>query len=227
MPYRLALLVLAVTVSACSDDAVELQLAQDGPPSLAALAVDVAPATDSLAEVRTAFLTDGAGAAWLDGLAAPALDAGFSVGPARVLDTWTWHLDADSVDLGPETRTRGVARPDFVVRAYAPPDTGGVLIRILATLQRSARPHLTERVTLLDRRGALLVDVPDSVGTVGFRPIASDRGTADAYRVSEAGGALVFARPAAPGDSANAAAWTAVVAAGRGAAAVRSARPTE
>ena len=231
--YRLALLrsgftlVLAVAASACADDAVELQLAQGGPPALAALAVDVAPATDSLAEVRTAFLTDGAGAAWLDGLAAPAPDAGFSVGPARVLDAWTWHLDADSVDLGPETRTRGVARPDFVVRAYAPPDTAGVLSRILASLQRSARPHLTERVTLLDRRGALLVDVPDSVGTVGFRPIAGDRGAADGYQVSASGGALVFARADGPSDSTNAAAWTAVVAAGRGPGTVRAARATE
>jgi glycogen debranching enzyme len=227
VPYRLALLVLAVAASACSDDAVELQLAQDGPPALAALAVEVAPPADSLADVRAAFLTDGAGAAWLDGLAGPLPGAGFSVGAAPVLDTWTWHLDADSVDFGPENRTRGVARPDFAVRAYAAPDTGGVLSRILADLQRAARPHLTERVTLLDGRGTLLVDVPDSGGTVGFRPIASDRGTADAYRVSRTGDALVFARPASAGDSANAAAWTAVVAAGRGASAVRSARATE
>ncbi len=212
---RLALLALALGVSACAGDAPESRLAQDGPPELAALAVDVtAEVPDSLAETRTAFMTDGAGAAWFDALAGADRSgaAGFTVGEQRVLDAWTWHLDADSSDLAPRDRVRGVARPDAVVRAYAPPDSGGVLSKLLARLQGDARPHLTERVTLLDGRGALLVEVPDSVGTVAFRPLASDRRAADAYRVQAAGDALVFGR--ADADSADAAAWTAVVATG-------------
>ena len=231
MPLRLALLAVALAVSACSDDAPELSLAQDGPATLAALgiAAERLAESDSLAEVRTTFQTDGAGAAWLDGLAGPAGEptSGFTAGGERVLDAWTWYLDADSVDFGPETRQRGVARPDFAVRTYAAPDTGGVLTKLLAAVQRSSRPRLAERVTLLDRRGALLVEVADSVGTVGFRPLAGDRGTADGYTVSRSGSALVFARADRAADSTGAPVWTAVVAAGRTAGTVRGARAAE
>ena len=212
---RFVLLTVALLVSACADDAPDTRLAQGGPPALAALAIEALPLAegDSLAGARTAFQTDGAGAAWLDGLAAPASTpgAGFTVGGQRVLDAWAWHLDADSADLGPESRTRGIARPDFAVRSYAPPDTGGVLSRILAQIQRAARPHLSERVTLLDGRGALLVEVPDSIGTVGFRPLAGDRRAADGYTVRQTGGALTFARTDRLADTTGVAVWTAVV----------------
>ena len=226
----LALLALALAVSACADDPAELSLAQGGPAELAALGIEAArrAESDSLTEARTAFQTDGAGAAWLDGLAGPAETpaAGFSASGERVLDAWAWHLDADSVDFGPETRAYGIARPDFAVRTYAAPDTGGVLSKLLAAVQRSSRPHLAERITLLDRRGALLVEVADSVGTVGFRPLAGDRGAADAYTVRRAGGALVFARTDRAADSTGAPVWTAVIAAGRAAGTVRGVQVT-
>ncbi|HEX8387307.1 MAG TPA: amylo-alpha-1,6-glucosidase [Rubricoccaceae bacterium] len=229
----LGLALCAVGAAGCTGDAPDTRLAQSGPPALAALGVEaLSPAAgDSLLEARTTFQTDGAGAAWLDGLAGPARTpaAGLTAQGERVLDAWEWYVDADSAVLGPESRTRGVARPDFAVRSYAQPDTGGVLSRVLATIQRASRPHLTERVTLLDGRGALLVEVADSVGTVGFRPLASDHRTADGYQVRRTGGALVFARTDRAADTTGAPVWTAVVAdrgAARGAAAVETAPVT-
>ncbi len=224
MTRRIALLVLVLTASACASasscgsKAPELTLAQGAPASLAALALEASPPAeaDSLAETRTAFQTDGAGAAWLDGLTGAVEGAGLTVGGERVVDAWTWHLDADSVDLGPAERTRGIARPDFAVRAYAAPDTSGFFTALLNDLQHKVIPHLAERVTLLDRRGALLVEVPDSIGTVGFRPIAGDRRAADAFTVQKEGDALLFARTDRAADTTGAAVWTAVVATGSG-----------
>ena len=236
MTRRLALLVLVLAASACASvsscggEAPELTLAQGAPASLAALALEAAPPAegDSLAETRMAFQTDGAGAAWLDGLTGPTPGAGLTVGGERVVDAWAWHLDADSTDLGPSERTRGIARPDFAVRAYAAPDTSGFLERLLNSVQNKTVPRLAERVTLLDRRGALLVEVPDSIGTVGFRPVAGDRRKADAFTVRKEGGALLFARTDRMADSTGAAVWTAVVAVGSGGAgAPRGVRASE
>ncbi len=236
MTRRLALLVLVLTASACASvsscgsEAPELTLAQGAPASLAALALEAAPPAegDSLAETRAAFQTDGAGAAWLDGLTGAVPGAGLTVGGERALDAWQWHLDADSVDLGPDQRTRGIARPDFAVRAYAAADTSGFFESLLNDLQNTTAPRLAERVTLLDRRGALLVEVPDSIGTVGFRPLAGDRRAADAYTVRKEGDALLFARTDRMADTTGAAVWTAVVAAGSGGAgAARGTRAAE
>ena len=216
MLLRLALLAAALAVSACGNEAPDLQLAQSGPAGLVALGLPAErlAESDSLSETRTTFQTDGRGAAWFDALAGRAETpaAGFTAGGERVLDAWEWFLDRDSLALGPDARTRGVARPDFAVRTYAVPDTASALDRVLAAVQRRLSAQISERVTLLDGRGALLVEVADSVGVVGYRPLAGDRRAADGYTVRRAGDALVFARTDRAADSTGAGVWTAVVA---------------
>ena len=224
---RLAALAALVTAaSACGDDPPEMRLATEGPESLVALAVEVeAPEDgDSLGVVRSAFLADNAGAAWYDALAAPGRDPamGLAVGDKVPIDGWRWWSDADSVALGPRDRIRGIARPDVVVRSYMERDTTGFFGKLLNQLQGERPSRLSERVTLLDGTGdgqaALLVEVADSVGVVGFRPVRSERRSSADYRVRDLGGVLVFAAVAdVPTDSAAVPAgaiWTAVAAEG-------------
>ncbi len=229
----LCALLLAATLTACRGDTPELRLVGDGPEALAALAVEAEAPADSTAETRTAFQTDGAGSVWFDAVAGPATQeaSGLTVGGARVLDGWRWWLDRDSLALGPAERPRGVARPDATIRAYAEPDTSGFFVGLFNKLRGETPASLAERVTLLDGRpgvpGALLVEIADSVGTVGFRPVAGDRALSG-FRVQRAGDVLLFARAdQIPADSSVAAAgaiWTAVAAEGG---AVRSVTPTE
>ena len=205
-----ALAALALALGACGDEAPESQLANDGPESLVALAVEVdAPEDDdSLGVARSTFQVDGAGAAWYDALAAPGRDPamGLTVGDRTVLHGWQWWSDADSVVLGPAERIRGIARPDVTIRSYMERDTTGILGRIIAQFQDERPSRLSERVTLLDGTGdgqaALLVEVADPVGTVAFRPVRSDRRAAGEYRAQDVGGVLVFAAAAdVPTDS--------------------------
>src|SRR5690606_15953958 len=102
-------------------------------------------------------------------------------GGFRVIDGWRWWSYRDSTVLLPEDRTRGVARPDFAVRAYVQEDTSGFVSRLFNRVRGVEPPSLAERLTLLEGRGALLVEIPDSVGTVGFRPVVSDRSGASDY----------------------------------------------
>ncbi len=199
---RLGVLValLAVVLGACGGEPPESQLAGEGPASLVALAVEVEPVEgDSLGAVRSTFQADAAGAVWYDALAAPGRDPamGLSVGGRTALHSWRWWSDADSVALGPADRVRGIARPDVAVRSYMERDTSGFVARVLSQIQGERPARLSERVTLLDGAGdgqaALLIEVADSVGVVGFRPVRSERRAAGDYRVRDLGGALVFA----------------------------------
>ena len=219
-----AVVLLAVFLAACGPDAPELRLAAGGPEVLAALAVEGTPPADSLAETRTAFQTDGAGSAWFGALAGPSDNAatGFAVGGERVLSGWRWWLDTDSVGLGPADRVRGVARPDLAARAYEQQDTSGFVTSLFNRVRGETPARLSERITLLDgapgQPGALLVEIEDEIGTVGFRPVASDRRLAADYRVQREGGTLVFARAdRVPTDSTvvpEGPVWTAVATSG-------------
>ncbi|MDT7856294.1 amylo-alpha-1,6-glucosidase [Rubrivirga sp. S365] len=218
-----ALLALLLTFAACGDEPAETRLAGEGPAVLAALAVEVeAPAEgDSLAEARATFQADEAGSVWYDALAAPGDDAamGYTVDGRPVLDGWRWWTDADSTTLGPRERVRGVARPDVALRSYLARDTSGFLVKLFDQIRGRRPARLSERVTLLDggagRPGALLVEVPDEMGVVAFRPVRGDRGAAGLYRVEQAGDALAFAPADLAADSAaTGPVWTAAVAAG-------------
>ena len=209
---------LACGLAACSGDDPHTALAGGGPERLAALAVEVERPEegDTLDVAKATFQTDKAGAVWYDALAARADDPamGFTVDGLPALDGWRWWLDADSVALGADDRLRGVARPDFAVRSYLERDTTGLMGRILKQVQRERPARISERVTLLDR-GALLVEVADSVGVVGFQPIRSDRAAAGEYRVEDRDGALLFARadrvvPDSLRATASGPIWTAV-----------------
>ncbi|MEM1118430.1 MAG: amylo-alpha-1,6-glucosidase, partial [Bacteroidota bacterium] len=197
-------LLLLLAASGCGEAPPESQLVGEGPEALVALAVEVdAPeADDSLGVARATFQTDTRGGVWYDALAAPGDDPamGLTVDGQTRLHGWTWWSDADSVALGPADRIRGVARPDVAVRSYLERDTSGFVQRVLAQIQGERPARLSERVTLLDApadtasgTAALLVEIADEAGTVGFRPVRSDRETAGEYRVEETGGALVFA----------------------------------
>ena len=218
-----ALLALLVTLAACGDEPAGSVLAGEGPAVLAALAIEVeAPAEgDSLAESRATFQADKAGAVWYDALAAPGDDPamGYTVDGQTALHGWRWWTDADSAALGPAERTRGIARPDVAIRSYLERDTSGFLNKLVGQI-RGARPaRLSERVTLLEggagAPSALLVEVPEEMGVVGFRPVRGDRGAAGLYRVERAGDALAFAPVDLADDStATGAVWTAAVAEG-------------
>ena len=221
-----ALAALLVVLGACGDEPPESQLAGEGPEVLVSMAVEVdAPEEgDSLAAARSTFQGDDAGAVWYDALAAPGDDPamGLTVGGRTLLHSWRWYSDADSVVLGPAERVRGIARPDVAIRSYMQRDTTGFFGRLVAQVQGDRPSRLSERVTLLDGAGdgqaALLVEVADDVGTVGFRPVRSERRAAGDYRVERVGGALAFA---AAGDVSadttvvpEGAIWTAVASEG-------------
>ena len=199
-----ALAVLLVVASACGGEEPESVLASDGPESLVALAVEVeAPEPDdTLGVVRSAFLADNAGAVWYDALAAPGRDPamGLAAGAGVALHSWRWWSDADSVALGPADRVRGIARPDVVIRSYMERDTSGFVARVIRRIQGERPARLSERVTLLDGTGdgqaAMLIEVADSVGTVGFRPVRSERRAAGDYRIRDLDGVLAFAAAA-------------------------------
>jgi glycogen debranching enzyme len=174
------------------------RMAAEGPEALAALAVAVeAPAEgDTLDAARASFFSDKAGAFLYDALAAPQDDEamGLIVGRYRVLDGWRWWSERDSTALDPTDRTRGLARPDFAVRTYVREDTTGFVGRLFNRIRGIPPTTLTERVSLLDGRNALLVEVPDSVGMMAFRPVVSDRDGASDYQVEARGGTLLIAR---------------------------------
>ena len=217
---------LAGCSGGCGDAPPESRLATEGPANLVALAVEVdAPEDgDSLGVARSAFQADAGGAAWYDALAEPGRDPamGLAVGDRVALHGWRWWSDADSVQLGPADRLRGIARPDVAIRSYMERDTTGFFGRLIGQLQGERPARLSERITLLDGTGdgqaALLVEVADSVGTVGFRPVRSERRAAGDYRVQNDGGVLVFAAAAdVPTDTATVptgAIWTAVAGSG-------------
>ena len=225
---RLALAALLLaTASGCGDEPPEDQLVGEGPEALVALAVEaVAPeADDTLGVAQATFQTDKAGGVWYDALAAPGDDPamGLTVGGQTRLHGWTWWSDTDSVSLGPADRARGVARPDVAVRSYMERDTSGFVQRLIGQFQGERPARLSERVTLLDapagaasETAALLVEIADEVGVIGFRPVRSDREAAGEYRVQEVGDALAFAAVRdVPTDSAavpEGPIWTAVVA---------------
>ena len=206
---RVAALAAVLLIAACGDEPPESQLVSEGPENLVALAVEVdAPEPDdSLGAVRSTFQLDGAGASWYDALAAPGRDPamGLTAGDRTVLHGWRWWSDADSVALGPQDLIRGVARPDVAVRSYMERDTSGFFERILGQIQGERPARLSERVTLLDGTGdqaALLVEVADSIGVVGFRPVRSERRAAGEYTVRDLEGVLAFAAAAdVPTDS--------------------------
>ena len=213
------LAVLAFALAACSGGDPHSELATGGPEALAALAVEVERPEegDTLDVARATFQTDKDGTVWYDAIASAPDDAamGLSVDGVRVLDGWRWWLDRDSVGLGPDDRLRGVARPDFAVRSYMERDTTGLFGRLLKQVQGERPARISERVTLLDGGGALLVEVADSVGIVGFQPIRGDRSEAGQYRVEERDGTLLFARgdlvvPDSAAATAEGPIWTAV-----------------
>ena len=195
---------LAAALAACGEPPTEIQLAEGEPIALAAMAVEVGPrpSSDTLTEARAFVQADGGGAFLYDALAAPQDDPamGLTVGGRRVLDGWSWWLDADSVALGGADRHRGVARPDFAVRAYRARDTTDFVGRLLNRVRGGALPSIVERVALLDADGAadttgaapaaLSLFVPDSIGTVRWRPAVSASAGADSARTVD--GALVF-----------------------------------
>ena len=225
-PFSVLALLSVLAVSGCGDEPPESQLANEGPESLVALAVEVnAPEdADSTGAVRSTFQVDGAGAAWYDALAVPGRDPamGLTVGGRTALHGWRWYSDADSVSLGPAERIRGIARPDVAIRSYMQRDTSGFFARALSQIQGDRPSRLSERVTLLDGTGdgqaALFIEVADSVGTVGFRPVRSERRAAGDYRVRDVDGTLVVAAAAdVPTDSTvvpEGPIWTAVASEG-------------
>ena len=191
---------LAALLAGCAGgcgDPTEIQLASEGPEPLAALAVEVGPRppADTTSEARAFVQASGGGAFYYDALAYvqddPAM--GLSVGGAKVLDGWSWWLDADSLALGGPDRHRGVARPDFAVRAYLQRDSSDFLGSLLDKIKGDDRARFVERITLLDSRdstAALLVEAPDSLGAVAFRPVVASGAGADSARV--VGESLVF-----------------------------------
>ncbi len=205
-----ALLAALVVLGACGGEPPESQLVGEGPASLVALAVEAEALdeADSTGATRSTFQADPGGATWYDALAGPGRDPamGLSVGGRTALHGWRWWSDADSIGLGPRDRIRGVARPDVAVRTYLEQDTTGFVAKIIGQIQGERPSRLSERVTLLDGaaegQAALYVEVADSVGVVGFRPVRSERRAAGDYRIQDVGGTLVFAAAAdVPTDS--------------------------
>ncbi len=197
---RVAASMSLLLIAACGGEPPESQLVTEGPESLVALAVEVeAPAPDdSLGVVRSTFQVDGGSGSWYDALAGPGRDPamGLTAAGRTVLHGWRWWSDTDSVALGPQDRVRGVARPDVAVRSYMERDTSGLAAKIIAQIQGERPARLSERVTLLDGRGdqaALLVEVADSIGIVGFWPVRSERRAGGEYTIRDLEDVLVFA----------------------------------
>ncbi len=174
----LSFLFVALLVAACGGGEVGEQIIAEGPEALADLAVEVdAPAEDdTLNARRSMFFADGSGAFFFDAAAAspdnPAM--GFSVDGTHVLESWDWWIDEDSTLLGRMDRSSARVRPDFAVRSYVERDTSGFFENLLNRFRGGGKAEITERITLLDHVGALLIEVPDSIGIVAFRPSLSD-----------------------------------------------------
>ncbi len=170
----LCLLFSALWVSACGGGEVK-QMVAEGPEALAELAVEVeAPVEDDTLNAHRAIIfSDRAGAFFYDAAAAEQDDPamGFTVNGDRILDGWDWWVSDDSTLLGEGERTHAVVRPDFAIRSYVERDTSGFFNRLLNRITGDKRAEITERITLLDEHHALLVEVPDSIGTVAFRPV--------------------------------------------------------
>ena len=193
-------LTFAVALSGCAggcSDPTEILLANEGPESLAALAVETGPRpkSDTLSEARATVQASGGGAYYYDALAYAQDDPamGLTVGGEKVLDGWSWWLDVDSLVLGAPDRHRGVARPDFAVRAYLERDSSDFIASLLNKVKGDDRARFVERITLLDSRdstAALLVEAVDSLGVVAYRPAIASGASADSARV--VGESLVF-----------------------------------
>lgn len=180
-------LVLAGCAGGCGDPT-EIQLAAEGPESLAALAVEVGPrpASDTTSEAR-AFVQASGEAFLYDALAHTQDDPamGLTLAGERLLDGWSWWLDTDSLALDGDDRHRGVARPDFAVRAYLQRDTTDVIGKLLNSIRGDDRARFVERISLVDladSTAALLIAAPDSIGAVAFRPVVSAGAAADSAR---------------------------------------------
>ena len=196
-------LALAGLLTGCGSEAdVPDAFLETGPEALADLAVTVTR-PDDLAGVdsafsRAAFLADGRGTVFYDELVRDQTDAsmGLIAGGFRVLDGWQWEFPVDTatVRLTGRDRAAAMARPDFAVRTYAERDTSGFFGQLINRVSGRPLKRLTERITLVDTMGVLLVHVPDSLGVVDFVPIVSDR-AADEYEVRQIGSdALALAR---------------------------------
>ena len=182
------LVVLVLGLAGCGgEDYAPSALADGEPEVLARLAV----AADSAA-ARSFFFSDQDDGFFYDVLAGPQTDVGmgYVVGGFRVVDGWRWFV-GDSLSLGPRTVAGGVVRPDFAARTYAEPDTLGLFAGIIRSLQGPDLAGFTEVITLTD--DALLVQVPDSAGTLALYPVLTDR-RADGYTVEAQGDALLVAR---------------------------------
>ena len=203
-PLAVALFVaLAGALTGCrsSADVPEVFL-EEGPDALATLAVGV-QRPDDLAGAdsmfsRSAFLADGRGTFFYDELVRDQTDAamGLVAGGYRVLDGWQWDfpLDTLTVRLTGRDRTAAVARPDFAARTYAERDTSGFVGKLINRVSGRPLKTLTERITLVDTMGVLLIRVPDSLGVVDFLPVVSDK-AGDEYEVRQIGGStLALAR---------------------------------
>lgn len=212
-------ILVTLVLAACGETPVDKRLADVGPPQLAALSLsaDRPTADDTLHAPRTAFMSDKGGGFWFGPLTSPGERssaaplpeaAAFSVGGRRLIDGWRWFMDADSALLGPREIVAGTARPDFIVRRYEARDSSGLMSRLLSRLRGETTARLTERLTLLDDAGALLIEVPHAIGTVAFAPLAREvRGVPE-----RRGETLLVQVPVAGGDTAHT--WLAVHAEG-------------
>ena len=185
-------------------------MAAEGPGALAELVVEVEPRTegDTLTAQRAIFFSDRAGAFFYDAaVAAPDDPAmGFTVNGGRILDGWAWWVSDDSTLLGAEERAHADIRPDFAIRSYVERDTSGFFRRLLNRITGDKRAEITEQITLLEEHGALLVEVPDSIGTVAFRPVF---GEGQGEVIDPRGASLLVGRPAGSDTL-----WTAIRAEG-------------
>ncbi|HYE96129.1 MAG TPA: amylo-alpha-1,6-glucosidase [Rubricoccaceae bacterium] len=220
MKHLLPLLACALALAACDDEAVGSRLAEAGPEALAALAVTAeTPAEDDSTARLAAFLSDRAGTFFYDALAAPADDPamGFIAGAYRMLDTWRWVLP-DTSALGGIHRVQGTARPDFLVRTYTAEDSSGFVGSLINRLRGDTPPRLTERISMIEGQGALLVEIPDSLGQLAFEPVVSDLDGRSAYQVEQRGATLLIARAnyLEPRAGSQRPVWLAVRAAGGG-----------
>lgn len=96
---------------------------------------------------------------------------GFNVRGFTFIDDWHWTTPSGS--LGSTSFAGATVLPDHAVRRYA----GG----------------LSERITLLDKLDALLVE-PEGTGPLSLRPLLKDGKQADDYEIYTSGDALLVAR---------------------------------
>lgn len=162
-------------------------MGDEGPEELARLAVEVLPPKSEGEPPVFALLSDGRGSYWHDAVTAFAGDrshSGFFVRGNHVLTGWKWWLESDSTYLDSRDLQGGVVRPDFVVRSYVEADTSGFFGRLLGRIPGEEPATFVERVTMFavegvatmpdgsNSRGSVVlsVEVPDSLGAVGFFP---------------------------------------------------------